>query len=136
LNKGKELATKFANSLKPVFDKVAVLFKKLLTSGLLKKITDLFPCIETSKGASQQALTTIKAIKDKLKLLANGGKKEVVSILVDLVCNFTEFKAAIEFFVKASKETNVVNKFQLTGQGFGRLLIALAKSRRRHHRRF
>jgi len=134
LDKMKDAATKV---IKKVISMIAkhwqtflMVIKTFFSSPLVTQIENIFKCIEGMAGKVKELAKIAKAIILKVKKVITGQPKEIADVLIDLVCNFSEFKAGVDFLAQATKEKDVTNKYLLTGKFIGKLLLGLAKTRR------
>jgi len=107
-----------------------MVLKTFFNSPLVTQIENIFKCIEGMADKVKQLATYAKAIIDKVKKVISGQAKVIADVLIDLVCNFSEFKAAVDFLVQAKNEKDTTNKWLLTGKFIGKLFLGLAKTRR------
>jgi hypothetical protein len=139
--KAAEIAAKAAKAAAAVIKKVVDVIKKVwaqfvkvvkafFASPLMASIKSVFTCVQGMQTAGEQLVATVKGIIAKFQKIMTGTAVGIIDVLIDLICNWDDFKAAIAFLTQAQGEKDVVNKWGLIGKFVGKLLFAIGKTRR------
>jgi phage-related protein len=116
--------------IKKVWAQFVSVVKAFFASPLMDTVKSVFTCVSGMQTAGEQVVNTIKGIIAKFQKIVAGNAVGIIDVLIDLVCNWQEFKAAIGFLTQAQGERVVVNKWGLIGKFIGKLLFAIGKTRR------
>jgi phage-related protein len=124
------IISKIVGVVKKIWAKFVEIVKAFFASPLMDTIKTTFTCVAGMQTAGEQVINTIKGIIAKFQKIIAGNAVGIIDVLIDLVCNWQEFKAAVGFLTQAQSERVVVNKWGLIGKFIGKLLFAIGKTRR------
>lgn len=139
-NKAKEVVKKVANKikdaalwivkeLKDIFTTFVAKIKQIVNNPIIQRIVKILQCGKEFFGHVKTIISIIKGIVNRVqkvvRSIASQTYVDLVVVIVDLICNFDHFRAAVGYLVDAVREKNTLKKFTLFGKFFGKLLYAL-----------
>ena len=129
---GSAIVNTLIGPLKAIWNKFVAAVEKVFDSPLVQKILDTFSSCNLSnlKTAAQTVVATVKTVFAKIKAIFKSKKiSDIVKLLIDTVCNWDDFKAAVNF-LKQALGKGTVDKWLYIGKFLGRLAFAVSKTRR------
>jgi len=129
INAVKDIALKIVKELKDIFSSFVAKIKQIINNPVLQRIIKIIKCSKEFVGHIKNIISIIKGIisrvKDVVTAISTQTYVGLVKVLIDLICNFDHFRAAIEYLVSAVKEKDTLKKYIGFGKFFGKLLYAL-----------
>ena len=92
---------------------------------LFKKVLFFFNCLIKLKNAAMAVKRNVMNFINAVKKMNNLGG--FIYVLVNAICNWKDFKTAVEFIVSAVKYSGA-RRFNFFGKAIGALVIAIGKS--------
>lgn len=129
---------------KELFDALQVIWKSIVSritgslgGDFVEKLKVAFNCVvglgNVVSGIVSVIKKTVDRIADIIKIAA-GDAVALASVIVDLICNFADFREAINKFIDGIHESDTMKKYNDFGQFAGILFKALMARRRRHYK--
>jgi hypothetical protein len=127
-----ETVMKGITALKEKFIAFKEKLKDLFKSDLMEKLKKLIECIKSAGKFAQNIMAVIKGFYTKINSLlvgaAAGGVGAIVpavDIIIGLICNWRQFKTAIDYFILAYQKSDKIEKMYFVGKGFGQIAHAI-----------
>jgi len=121
---------KAVEHIKKIFKMIQTTINQVINSDFVQLIfKTIIPCVKLLKGMGQTFYSVIMTIYQRVTLIISSGGAGLAQVFVDLICNFDEFRAAINALIRAIKDNNTITKFYSYGEFAGRLVKALGSRR-------
>jgi hypothetical protein len=131
-NEVKEFAGHIFTNMKAIWTSIVDRIKGILASDFVQTLKTVFQCAkglgDVIKGIIKVITATVERIADIVKIAA-GDVVALASVIIDLICNFDDFREAVNKFIDGIHETNTLKKYNDFGQFFGILFKALMARR-------
>jgi hypothetical protein len=129
----KKVVMAIVGKITEVWNSLVEKIQGIFNSPIVQKLLGIFECLQGLQGAAAELVAVVKGIITKVRKIMTMGLLGLVDVLLDLICNWKEFKAAVDFLLAGIRESNTVQKFKLIGKFIGKLLFAIGKARRLRH---
>ena len=124
----KSLANGIVSKLKVVYSNAVNTVKRFLSSSLVETLKKIFECAMTLKSLILGLTDVIVGVEDKMVLLASIAAQDYASIaelIVDLICNFSDFVEAFTYLIDGIHESDTIKQYSLIGKFIGTAIRAI-----------
>jgi hypothetical protein len=123
----KSFGNDFIKNIALFWDQLKAKISAFLNSDFVKLIKKIYECVMAAKDIIKAVVDVIKATIERVGQIASvfaGNLPALAKIFVDLICNFKDFREAINNLIDGIEEKDTNKKYGL----FGRFIGILAKA--------
>jgi phage-related protein len=132
----KKFASEVVTNLKMFWENLKAKVKAFLNSDFVKFVKQVYDCASKLKDVATAFIAVIKGAVERvgqIATIAAGNIPALAKLLIDLICNFSDFRAAFNYLADAVNDKNVLTRYSGYGKFFGKLLKALTTKLRRYY---
>jgi len=96
-------------------------------SPLIQNVIQLFTCLKALRGAAANFISLAEAFAQKVVDIANF-PAGWIKIIIGLICNWSNFKAAVDYLVRGIQASDAAVKWNLFGRFAGKLIDTIARA--------
>jgi len=100
----------------------------------VKKILDCGGKAQSIMKGIYKVVSGVVSRSLQIARIANGDPSAIVSLIIDLICAWDKFVQGWDFFQKAWKSTDILQKYNYYGRAFGRWFVAVVKKKLKKRR--
>jgi methyl-accepting chemotaxis protein len=133
----KNFGNDFIKNIALFWDNLKAKVVAFLNSDFVKFIKKFYECVMAAKGIVEAIVKVIKATVERVTQIATiaaGNLPELAKLFVDLICNFKDFREAINNLIDGIEEKETNKKYGLYGRFFGIFFKALTAKKMRRFR--
>jgi hypothetical protein len=132
-NDVKNFASDFVKNIGMFWDNLKAKVSAFLNSDFVAQVKAIVACAIQLKDVAKAFIDVVKGTVSKITSLASiaaGNIPELAKVLIDLVCNFADFRAAFSLLGDAVNENDMIKRYNLLGQFLGKFAKAMTTRKR------
>jgi hypothetical protein len=126
LSLGKRLLRLVVKALMKIWGFFTSKIRKIFNSRIVQTVLKVFECVRDAKDSVVEIIQIVKGIIKKVHMVTATAGTGAVVVLVDMICNWDEFRRAIQYLIRSIKEKKILTKWNWIGRTIGQFFRAIS----------